>query len=300
MTETSVDIREARPDLSLSALQTQQPASEALAPSAGSFFNQDRVPKRFLETPVDLSTGVPLPIFPSDSLPEIPASGSINIDRLGDWHHPFHPRSKLVSGDMGLQALRACRVQWVRYEEHHDGVGYHQTFAGPPIPENEDQLFKTIVFSTAGYVGNKAIKFAPNGQHEVVELGFLNRKELLKPKVLMIDDYDKVKNYLLDYAARKTLPSVSPQLVDILLHSTDLIRRQVVATLLIEAASEEITADIQDEFRNAKKRRWMQVRRSGSAAHYIRNLLTIQRDGGRFVDKQTIKQLTSSIQAQIC
>lgn len=264
---------------------------------AGSFSYLSGVPRRYLETPVDASTGVPLPIYPSIDLPPVPEKGQKNLERLGDWHHPFHPRSALIHGDLGLQALRGCRVQWVKYEDHHDGVGYHQTLAGPALPSSEFQLLKTVVFACAGFIGPRAIAFAENGQHSIKELSMAERKRLLTPGILRIDDYFKVSKYLLDYGARKSIAAMDSAMVDELLHSTDTHAKERIASEFISYASEEITGNFKEEFRQAKREKWLPNERTASAANYVRNLLTIRRDGTRSVDRRTLRCLTQAIQA---
>jgi hypothetical protein len=289
---------EFRPNLSLQpALATERQIPEAPEHDAGGFFDRPhRVRRQSLETPVDFSTGVPLPIYPPKRLPPIIRKGQKNVDRFADWHHPFHPREPLVHGSLGLQALRGCRVQWARYEDHHDGVGYHQTFAGPPLPETELQLFKTIVFACAGFVGSQALAFSRRGEARVQELNWEARRRLLAPGVLMIDNYYKVTDYLLDYGARQTMDAMNPGKIDELLHSHDLAARERIAAELINAASEETTGNFQTEFRQAKRQNWLPNQRTANAANYVRNLLTVQRDGSRSVDRRTLRRLTESLQ----
>lgn len=280
------------PPFKLDILQSSQTPVE----HDGSFFDRQRVPRRYLETPVDEFTGVPLAIFPSENLPPIPPKKE-NHERDGDWHHPFHPRAGLVNGSVAQMALRGSRVQWVRYDEHHDGVGYHRTFAGPPIPTTEFDLFKTVVFSCAGFVGERALLFAPDGTYEERALNRSARKRLVAPGILRIDAYRKVADFLLDYGARQSVDLVSPSMIDELMNSQDAEARKRVAGEFLAAASEEMTSDIQQAFRQAKSERWLPDRRTANAANYVRNLLTIKRDGKRSVDRMTLKRLTDVLQA---
>jgi hypothetical protein len=269
--------------------------SQAPVENDGSFLTP-RIPKQSLSTPLDESTGVPFSIYPSEKLPPVIRAKGANIERQADWHHPFHPRSALIHGSLAQQALRSCRVQWVRYEEHHDGVGYHQTFAGPEIPDDEYQLFKTIVFASAGYVGKDSLRFNQDGQHTIHPLTDKERKRILKPGVLMIDDSNKVRSFLVDYGARHTKAHMDSRLIDELMNSTDLRRRKDLALDFIDNASEEVTSRFSEEFRSAKEERWLPNQRTRSAARYVSNLLMIQKDGSRTVNKQVLRFLERSLQ----
>lgn len=283
--------------LSLPPIQTEQLQSpKAPVTDDGSFFELDRVPKQYIETPVDSSTGVPFPVYPNPELPPAPVGKQKNYERQGDWHHPFHPKATLVQGNLGMRALRACRVQWTKYADHHDGVGYHQTFAGPPLPHHELQLLKTVVFACAGFVGSEALKFAPNGEASIHELTVKERKRLLQPGIIRIDDYYKVKDYLLDYGARHGHALLDASVIDQLLHAGDTKLKERAASAIIAAASEEITGDFQEEFKQAKRERLLPDERTASAANYIRNLLTIRRDGTRSIDRHTLRVLTEALE----
>ncbi len=298
MAEQLVEVRENYPGgepLPPTQIEAQYD-EEVPATLDGPFLDSDKLPQQYLVTPVDESTGVPLPIYPRGELPPIPRKGQTNTERYGDWHHPFHPRAALVHGTLGQQALRNCRVQWTKYEDHHNGIGYHQTFAGPEVPESELRIFKTVVFAAAGFVGPQAIALSPNGHHSIEELRRWERQRLLAPGVIQIDEYYKVSNFLLDYGARHSIATMNSGLVDELLHSTDLKARARVAGELIACASEEVTGDFKEEFRQAKRERWLPNDRTASAANYVRNLLTVQRDGNRAVDKRTLRLLTAALQ----
>lgn len=270
---------------------------ETLAPVGidGNFLIPHRS-KQSLPTPVDESTGVPYAVYPSSDLPPVIRAKGGNTDRQADWHHPFHPRSLLIHGSLAQQALRSCRVQWVRYREHHDGVGYHQTFAGPEIPDEEYQIFKTIVFASAGYVARKALRFDETGHHTIHTLTTKERKRLLVPGVIIIDDSNRVRSFLVDYGARHTKAKVDSGLIDELMNSTDHNRRNNLAIQFIENASEEVTSQFSEEFRSAKEERWLPDQRTRSAARYVSNLLMIQKDGTRTVNRQVLKFLERSLQ----
>jgi hypothetical protein len=188
-------------------------------------------------------------------------------------------------------------VQWTRYEDHHNGIGYHQTFAGPKIPESELRVFKTVVFAAAGFVGPRAIVLSANGEPSIEELSRGERRKLLLPGVMQIDDYCKVSNFVLDYGARHSIAAMNSRMVDELLHSTDLKARERIARELIASASEEVTGDFQEEFRQAKRDRWLPNERTANAANYVRNLLTVKRGTERAVDKRTLRLLTVALRA---
>ena len=109
-----------------------------------------------LITPVDSLTGVPLPILPREILP-------IDNPEVANMHHAWHPSSdpRLLT-TAGL-ALRHSRVQLVRATDHNMGdknrgkLTYHDFYEGPPLPEDETEIFRMCVLSCAGYLPDKAI-----------------------------------------------------------------------------------------------------------------------------------------------
>ena len=82
-----------------------------------------------LVTPTDELTGVPLVLMSTQDLPPIDLEKK-NIERIADWHHPFHPRARFVNKTKALAALRSVRKQWVMYDRHHEGLpeAYHSNY----------------------------------------------------------------------------------------------------------------------------------------------------------------------------
>ncbi len=106
---------------------------------------------RGLATPVDEQTGIPLPI-----LPILPSDQTSNTS-FSDFHHHFHPERQLVPGGDAKLALRRSRGQDLpRWLHEH----YHRYFAGPEIPKERSDIFRTVVLACAGVVPKEALDFS--------------------------------------------------------------------------------------------------------------------------------------------
>ena len=248
-----------------------------------------------LITPTDELSGLPLPIFPNPQLTPVLSRSVINRDRVADLHHTFHPRLSLVNMGLSAEALRACRVQWVLYDDHHNEVGYHKGFVGSERPKTDFDMFKTIVFASAGYVPDRALAFDEEANHTVVSLNRAQHAQLLQPGIMRVDNYTKVKDYLLDYAARKGITDRGSSTVDEFLFSKDKARCALLGNELIRLASEVATSDLDRDYREAKKARALPDRRSSVVANFVGNLLTIKTDGSGLSDARALRVFQTSL-----
>jgi hypothetical protein len=232
-----------------------------------------------LVTPTDETTGIPLPIYPNPDLPPVIHLPAKNYERLGDWHHPFHPREVLVKGSLGQQALRNSRVQWTEYREHHDGVGYHQAFAGPELPETEGELFKTVVFATAKFLPDRALSFAPNGKATEVKLDDDGRHRLLEDGIIKVANRITVRDFLLDYLARNGgLFADQKKVVERFLDEGSQEDKQLLGRVLINLASRATTADIEPLYKQARRAHKLPAHRSAKPAAFVSNFLLMARE----------------------
>lgn len=231
-----------------------------------------------LITPIDETTGVPLPIYPNPHLPPVIHLPAKNYELRGDWHHPFHPREALVKGSLGQQALRNCRVQWTEYREHHDGVGYHETFAGPPLPESEEDIFKTVVFAAAKFLPDRALAFGGDGQASVVRLDDIGRHMLLQDGIIKVPNRIAVRDFLLDYLARNGgLREEQGKMVEKFLDAEGREDKQLLGRMLINLASRAATATIEPAYRRARSSHKLPARRTAKPDAFVSNFLLMVR-----------------------
>lgn len=231
-----------------------------------------------LATPVDETTGIPLPIYPNPNIPAVVHPPAINSARLGDWHHPFHPREILVKGTLGQQALRNCRVQWAEYNEHHDGVGYHSFFAGPNLPIREQEIFKTVVFAAAKFLPDKALSFDGEGGASVVKLDDAGRHRLLEDGVIKVANRINVRDFLLDYLARNGgLLADHQKAVEKFLDMPERENKLVLGRALINLASRAVTASIEPAYSQALRSHKLPAQRSAKPQAFVSNFLLFAR-----------------------
>lgn len=238
---------------------------------------------RDLLTPVCELTGVPFVLAPTSDLPPIPAHNVKNIDRIADWHHPFHPRAELVNGTLGQKALRACRVQWAKYEKHHNNnpEGYHSIYYGPPLPLTEDEQFRTVIFAAAGYIPPQAIDFQLHTRALTRQLTDAERSQLWGSGQIRIDVPITVRDFIIDHALKREFIDVDDALVDEFLNTLNLARRQQVGNMLLRAASHEAVEPINPTYRQAKREGLIPPMRKHSAGECALRAMNLASGRGR-------------------
>jgi hypothetical protein len=101
-------------------------------------------------TPVDVLTGLPLPIWPLNELPP-----KTELPTYPNPHHHFHPRkSKLIRKPDEANFLRNSRKQIVPRWIHNK---YHEIYSGPRIDKDEHKRLMLGIFAVAGYLPKYAI-----------------------------------------------------------------------------------------------------------------------------------------------
>jgi hypothetical protein len=240
-----------------------------------------------LWTPLDEATGIPLPIMPRDDLPSVPTGRQRNIERIADWHHPFHPRAELMAdGDSGM-AVRGCRVQWAEYDDHHHK--YHGAFVGPQLPESEEERFRTVVLAAAGYVPAQAIAFDSYGQPEIRRLSEEGREQLWQTGQLRVDNFSNVRKFLINYAL-KDFGDLRSGTIDEFLHTPDTERRFQLGSDFLGRAAHGAVVPLKGVYRESRELGLIPSEQARSAGRFVFNVMTTYRR------KQALGALTVKLQ----
>jgi len=250
-----------------------------------------------LASPIDVETGVPLPLCPSPNTPPIVGRGEYNVNRAGDWHHPFYYKRELLSHGLAGAALRSSRVQWLAYGDHHeDQKGIHAFFDGPPLPKNDFEWFRTTVLTCADYVPLRGIAFRRSGEPFVRTMRTSERQLLLNSGVIRVANYDEIKPYLLEYTAQNGHENMDGRTIDEFLHTKSLKKKRRLGMTLLRAASEVVAEPLHEQYSNAKKQRMLPYQRARRAANFISNLITYRPEPGLEHDENTIFALELHLQ----
>ena len=240
-----------------------------------------------LWTPLDEATGIPLPIMPRDDLPPVPTGRQRNIERIADWHHPFHPRAELMAdGDSGA-AVRGCRVQWAEYDDHHHK--YHGAFVGPELPETEEERFRTVVLAAAGYVPEAAIAFGLRGRPMVTQMSGEDRERLWQTGQLRVDNLSNVRKFLINYALRD-FGNFRTETIDEFLHTPDMERRFQLGCNFLGVAAHEAVTSLKDVYQESRGSGLIPPERARSAGRFVLGVMTTHRR------KQAFGALTAKLQ----
>ncbi|MEO6513222.1 MAG: hypothetical protein ABIR37_00925 [Candidatus Saccharimonadales bacterium] len=245
----------------------------------------------FLTTPVDILTGVPLPLMPVEGLPPVPQDKQINRERVADWHHPFHPRSQFLHAGAGMTALRNSRVQWAYYEHHHDEFpGYHSIYRGPDLPETEYEQFRTVVFATAGYIPRKGLAFTESGERQV-ELTEEQRAWLWKSGQIKIDKPIPVRDFLIDYTMSRNFVDTTGSIVDELVNSTNSTHKEQLCNRLLRIAAYEAAAELNTSYSHAKRAELLPQNAARCAGQFVMKVMATD-TARKYAQRALIERVT--------
>lgn len=222
-------------------------------------------------TPMDEQAGIPLPIFPRGDLPPVPVGRERNIERIADWHHPFHPRAALVEDGLGAMAVRNCRIQWTEYDDHHHK--YHGAYAGPELPQEPEEQFKTVVLAAAGYVPRQTIRFV-HGRPVVCHLDDELRESLWTSGQLRIGNTAAVRNFLIDYAFSKDFGGVNASTIDEFLHTPDEKRRKDLGSTFLGIVAYDIAQPLRSIYKESRKLNLIPRAQARTAGRFIFEAIT--------------------------
>lgn len=220
-----------------------------------------------LATPLDETTSIPLPIMPRPDLPVVPTGRMRNIERIADWHHPFHPRSALITEGVGAVAVRNCRVQWAEYNDHHHK--YHGAFVGPILPEGTDEQFYTVVLASAGYVPPEAITFGRFGKPLTKKLEEEQRNQLWNSGQLRVGNAATVRDFMLAYTLERDFSGINESTIDEFLHTQDTNRRKELGGTLLAIAAYDAATPVKDIYKLSRKLHLLPPERARTAGRFI-------------------------------
>lgn len=220
-----------------------------------------------LVTPFDEMTGIPLPLMPDSDLPPIAIGRIRNIERIADWHHPFHPRVALITEGVGAVALRNCRIQWTEYDTHHHK--YHGAFVGPALPETDDEQFRNVLFASAGYVPSEAITFRRSGRPLIKKLDDEQREHLWNSGQLRVGNTSTVRDFMLAYTLQQDFRHVNVSTIDEFLHTRDLARKKELGGTLLAIAAYDAAEPIEDLYKHSRRLHLLPPGRARTAGRFV-------------------------------
>lgn len=195
-------------------------------------------------TPLDETTGVPLPLVPiiNSFHPDAP---EIN------WHHHFHPRrSELLSHELpGGVALRTSRLQ--RSYKFGNHTEYHQYYEGPPLPQTTEERFRTVVLAHAGYIPDHALLMRRYLSPKVVRLTEPQRDQLWQEGHIRSGSPGEVRNFFAQYILVQDLTDISEITIEEFITTRDVARKRFLGNWLLAQAIERAAEPVNQTYREA-------------------------------------------------
>ncbi len=223
-------------------------------------------PMGYPMSPVEVSTGVPLPIVgPRGKTP--------------NRHHTFFYEYDYTSSSLGRQAVRLSRIQRVgRYV--HEAM-FHQIFDGTAFPTSESREWEITILSLAGYVPDLGVKFK-QGEARVRELSIKERKRLRRSDIILQDkpskELGKIGEFLLQYAYEHMRDGIEPLWVEEFLaisgatHKDELWPRKLkLAEKLANRAIDVAVDPVRPVFAQAHRQRKLRNGSPDSAWQVVKN-----------------------------
>lgn len=274
-------------------IEADQP-SPPLAPDQGRFFMElgdKAIPPEVLVpisskgkpmSPVEASTGIPLPIVGPRG-------------RTPNRHHAFFYADDYVRGTLGQRAVRLSRIQRVgRYV--HESV-FHKRFDGTAFPASESQEWEIAILSLAGYVPSFGVKFK-KGQPYVEQLTVKEKKRLRRPDTIIQEKPSQeqgiISEFLLKYAYENNLGASEQLWVEEFLaipadspSEGELLRKLELAEKLTNRAIDVAVSPVNLVFSQARKLRKLKVDSQNCAWRVVKEKVAgrIPKDVGLLEDK---------------
>jgi len=192
-------------------------------------------------TPVDIPTGLPLPLLPTDRYLSLDRSDEAN------WHHHAHPRKDPLLKGVGGVAVRTVRLQLSPFNEHNN---YHNYYVGPELPVTAEQQFSYVVMAAAGYVPSEALDVRTR-KPKIVPIDQGLRNKLWQSGELKPSSLVPIQSFMKSYVLDQDFSHLHENMVDELLNTTNHERKQFLGHLLLAKVIEHAVEPLDTIYRRA-------------------------------------------------
>lgn len=231
-------------------------------------------------TPIDVSSGLPYTIMPLE--------GRVLIHgRDADDNHAFFPRlDPVLRGSLGGMALRYCRVQLVDYATHHNR--YHVEFVGTPLPETEEDQYRTVVMAAAGDIPAHALDYSMGRKAQIVPIDEHLRWNLWRTGQIRVESASVVREFLMDYTLRRPHieESANARKIDEFLNTRNEVRRLQLAHDLLMLASYRATDAIAPIYNRAWRQAQLPPDRTSRVWRFVAQTTVMYRRDYKMVAKR--------------
>ncbi len=202
--------------------------------------------------PVELETGIPLPIEPRDNLPQVLRTG-----QGADTHHLIYPRTrKELQTDEG-KLMRSLCLEWVD-EYDHDDFHYHfdDYMANKwKFPKNGPEKLGMSILYAAQYTPPQAIQITNSGPR-YVDLDETRRQQMWESGILRYGSHGAVYKLIRESVLKLNLDDlVTEGEIDMLIRTTDTEQRLAIGNKLMALAVQEVVEPIRPVYAHAYERR---------------------------------------------
>jgi hypothetical protein len=200
------------------------------------------------EQPRDTLNGLPLPMWYEYGVDYNAGLPEKERRKGKDEHHAYYPKPVLESGDVALQALRDCRVQYGPRGAHNR---FHASFGPPLLPKTASEIFTHVFFAALGYIPDRGI--ALSGIPRVVSLAPSQRAALAQPNSIYVSNGANVRSYLLCYVMEQCDGLLTPDIVDEFLHTQRVQDRNALGECVLEMACRESVVSLEERYNDARR-----------------------------------------------
>ncbi|MEI6237445.1 MAG: hypothetical protein WCP03_02485 [Candidatus Saccharibacteria bacterium] len=228
--------------------------------------------KRF--TPVDELTGLPLPILPTNELPN-----GVELPVYLNPHHHFHPKkAKLIRNPEEGGFLRNSRIQILPRWIHNQ---YHDIYRGPKIDKDEQKRLLLGIFAVVGYLPKYAIdapESAKRDEDVIVEIeDDLYRqmidKTLLKSEATKSKERrDRVCAYMMRVVLDQDVNIIDQLVIEQFLDTKNDNTRLEIGRLIINNLIEQSTEPIEPIYKQVYRKNMVRKRNIRQASGVIREV----------------------------
>lgn len=230
-----------------------------------------------LMTPTDELTGLPYILMPSWE-----PGGRM------DPNHAFFPRRSEELKTIGGNALRHCRIQMADYKTHHNF--YHGEFYGTPLPDNEDEQFRTVVMAAAGNIPAYALDYSSSSKSNVVAIDERLRWQLWRKKQIRVESPGIVRDFMIEYTLRRDRFSrIHESIIDEFLFTHNQVRRDLLSDTLLGMAVSHATDSFSSIYTESWKKAQLPPDRTARVGRFVAKSII----GDKYRRRLVIERLSS-------